>query len=174
MGISRNHQVEPPPQKKSQQQGLLQFQNPPLGTEEATTSSQVTSYTEELPSFDAYLYSMGSHGNEPIITSQRSEGSTRNERAGLFPSAQKLDVVGPGREQDNMTTPRVVPITTRMPESHYSRLRPPPTSHKSSGTPSATPHRPATGRRPNANYGGKTDFLLKYPQGVTTVSRTDL
>lgn len=174
-GFSLNHQVEPPKlQIKAQHQGLLQFQNPPLGTEEATTSSQVTGCPEDITSFDAYLYNMGSHGNEPIITSQRSEGSTGNDRSGLFSSAQKLDVVGPGRVQDNMISPRVVPVTTRKPDSYYSRPRPPPSSHKPSGMPSATPHRPATGKRPNTNYGGKTDFLLKYPQGVTTVSRTDL
>lgn len=179
MGLSHNHQMEPPKLQKQPQQ--LQFQNPPLGSEEAATSSQVTGYPEDIPTFDSYLYGhMASHGNEPIVVSQRSEGSTRSERSGIFPSAyassQRLDVVGPWREQDAVTSPRVVPVTTRMPDSYYSdaRPRPPQPPYKSPAPPSAASHRPAIGKRPNTNYGGKTDFLLKYPPGVTTVSRTDL
>ena len=175
---SHNHHRQPHKlQKQLQPQGLLQFQNPPLGSEEATTSSQVTGYSEDITSFGSFLYSpVTSHGNEPIMGSQRSEGGVQNEGAGLFPPAynSSMDVLGRGRRQEDMTSPRVVPVTTRVPDSYYSRPHPPQSPHKSSVTPSATSHRSATGKRPNVNFGGKTDLLLKCPQGVITVSRTDL
>lgn len=175
--LSPNHHRQPPKlQKQLQPQSLLQFQNPPLGSEE--TSSQVTSYPEDITSFGSFLYSpVTSHGNELIMGPQRSEGGVQNEGAGLFPPLaynSSLDVVGPGKGQEDMTSPRVVPVTARVPDSYYSRPPPPHSPHKSTATPSVTSHRSATGKRPNVNFGVKTDVLLKYPQGVTTVSRTDL
>ena len=178
--LSPGHQPEPP-KPQMEPQGLLQFQNPPMGLEETTTSSQVTGNPEDSLSFDSYYYGhMSSHGNEPVVVPQRPEGGMRNERSAMFPSAytssQRLDVVGPWREQDDISSPRVMPVTTRTPEPYYSEVRRPPLPlHQSTAPPPSLSHRPAANKRPNTmNYMGKADFLMKHHQGVTTVSRTDL
>jgi hypothetical protein len=158
----------------------LQFHSPPMTSQEMT-SSQITSYHDDIPTIDPYMHNRiisqsaddgGLQMRPPPNPDRKDHDSRENTR--VFPSAY-TSTVGVGRVQSykpepipnpqmrnfDIGSPRVMPVTTRVDQS---RLHPPLNQQ-------GPPHPSNTKRTyPDAFR----ERPLHKPVNIATVSRTDL
>ena len=138
--------------------GNLQFHQPLLSSQEIT-SSQVTSYPDDMATPDPY--------NSEHVTSE----TTRDSEPVNLAQEESADELTHHKSSFEITSPRVVPVTRGPPQSHHNQRSRQNYPAKKPPPPSSKPKQ--GGRKGNPmSYREKMDFLMNYKG--TTVSKTDL